>query len=258
MISSFDVVDVELVMDLGPADLVSDELKVSILQYQQYQKDKKNTNTPASLLTKPDPSLLVKIASLLVKIEPLGVRHSKNPWIIRLIVTQRYHPSLFDSLPNKADDGIGFKYVDVHYPKTFVRNARQTMPVELPVRDRGRTSPHQAWWWFFEYINEDSTCWSCGKQDSRKKSKGYHYTRPGLPCMVARRQQNRTRCFFCDEEIKSCTNNEYLAMEVHTKYCRPLWELKTLIHPMHLEDHGLEDPEIDAFTWPVRVVSTDN
>ena len=44
--------------------------------------------------------------------------------------------------------------------------------------------------------------------------------------------------------------DDMTTIEAHTKVCKPLSELMTLIHPYHLEDTGLRLEEIRAFDFP--------
>lgn len=190
--------------------------------------------------------------------------------VVDLAVNPVDHPILFEAITNiEANEITGIKYVRVIYDEHFSRTVRVTRS-EHTLTGRKKTisvagivkrkkdgsiskhngRPHKSEAW--QYLgDEKGDCHSCGRRLRGIRGKTSHVDpKSGSQesCEVVRLQRGRDRCYFCNKSISS--SESWKVIEAHTKVCKPLWELKRLIHPFHLEDHGLKIEEIDAFEWP--------
>jgi len=179
-----------------------------------------------------------------IDIKPRGIVITERVILFELEPSK--HPTLFNSLRRDPEPN-GFKYVKVIYPQTFKRVIRE----EGPMAERsssGRPKRSTAWMY---YGNPLGDC-CCGRKFRGYRGRSEHWRSKGDKseiCEIRRIQADRDRCFFCNEVISP--SDKFRCIEEHTRKCGPLMELKTLIHPFHLEDMGLQEAEIMAFKWPV-------
>jgi len=168
-----------------------------------------------------------------ILIKPLGIVISKTE--VDLIVDAEKQPLLYGSIPPQAiSDNRTIKRVRVKYPKKFARKVRRTKTKGWEIKDKKRGCPgHGCGWMKYSKRGGEGDC-TCGRLYQGRRGKANHINPKGdIPtnCEVYRLQQGRTRCYF--------------------RLCKPLMELKGLIHPIHLQDSGLQPEEIKAFRWPV-------
>jgi hypothetical protein len=216
------------------------ELDVSISEYQ---------TIPELLI---DTDLKLKLEAITeepkdIKIEPLGKIVSNT--LIYLTINATNHPTLFSSFMCEPDSN-GNHYVKVQYARNFSRVVRISKTEGWDAKAHpGR--PLKGIEWHHYQPGGTGDCFSCGRQFAGRKGKESHLDEKRgsrMSCEVVRIQQGRDRCYFCDAPIRP--SKDVPIIEQHTKVCKPLSELKSLIHPCHLQDFGLRIEEVEAFDWP--------
>jgi hypothetical protein len=196
-----------------------------------------------------------------IVIPPRGIVISSsntNP-TVSLIVTPTDHPTLYSTINSKPGPSA-IKLVKVRYAKNFrrvIRTSKSKLNVQKTKKYCGRPSKGIEWHHYQQGGPGD--CYSCGRQFAGRKGKQAHLDEnrgSRVSCEVVWIQSNRDRCYFCDLPIKPSKAAHII--EQHTKVCKPLSELKTLIHPYHLKDTGLRIEEIGAFNWPGKCKQGDS
>jgi len=179
----------------------------------------------------------------LIHIRPRGIVINEREILFVLKPTK--HPILFNSLRRNPGPN-GFKHAKVIYPPEFKRVVREKGP---KTKNSSSGRPRRATAWLYYGDPQGHCC--CGRKFRGYRGRSAHWRSKGERsevCEIQRIQANRSRCFFCNEVISP--SDRFRCIEEHTKTCAPLIELKTLIHPFHLEDMGIQEAEIRAFNWP--------
>jgi hypothetical protein len=190
---------------------------------------------------------------------------------IYLEVKPDEHPTLYATLP-ATSIGVPNRYRKVTYSPGFRRIVRKTATSLLLLnRGPGKTAAGHAWVYKHKLAKGGKVIQCpCGHTWGCPKSAQQHcIDRGDSGCKVYRRQITRGSCLFCGEGtgqgwIADSTNDLKIpenrgkaraainSMNRHYSTCRPMLELRSLIHPFHLEDSGLQDGEIEAFPFPIR------